>query len=102
MNMNRIQQDLVRLYGGRPSGVRGGHTPSRAAGGAEEAAATRGDDVVLSESASALRTAFGLARSASDVRAAYVAELRSQVQAGTYHVPAEALAKRLAEAGVLE
>jgi flagellar biosynthesis anti-sigma factor FlgM len=102
MNLNRIQQDLVRLYGGRSPGVRGGNTPKPGSAGAEDVPAARGDDVVLSESASALRAALARARSASDIREAYVAELRSQVQAGTYRVPAEALSRRLLEAGVLE
>jgi flagellar biosynthesis anti-sigma factor FlgM len=104
MSLNRIQQDMVRLYGGRSQGVRGGgKTPNPASAGAEDATASaRGDDVVFSESASALRAAFGHAKSAADVREAYVAELRGQVQAGTYRVPAEALSRRLVEAGVLE
>lgn len=104
MNLNRIQQDLLRLYGGRAQGARSGaQTPASGAGGAsaaDEAAAggTRADDVVLSDAAGALRRAMGVARSAPDVREALVEGLRSQVQAGTYRVPDEALARRLAEA----
>ena len=103
MNLNRIQQDLVRLYGGRTQGARGtGKTPSHAAGADDATSSTRSDDVVLSEGASALRAAFGHAKAAPDVREARVAELRSQIQAGTDRVSDEALARRLLQAGVLE
>ena len=103
MNLNRIQQDLVRLYGGRTQGARGtGKTPNPAAAADDVASSARSDDVVLSDGASALRAAFGHAKAAPDVREARVAELHSQVQAGTYRVSPEALARRLLEVGALE
>lgn len=104
MNLNRIQQDLVRLYG-RSQNVRGaGPKSAPGAAGAEDSAqaAQRSDDVVLSETAATLRRTMGAVASAPDVREAFVAELKGRVQSGNYRVADEALARRILEAGVLD
>jgi anti-sigma28 factor (negative regulator of flagellin synthesis) len=49
-----------------------------------------------------MRAAFGPVRSAPDVREAFVAELKSRVQAGNYRVPEDVLARRILAAGALE
>ena len=104
MELNRIQQDLVRLYGGRTQGTRGPSQRQVPPSGSNDEAqsASRSDDVVLSDTAGAMRAAFGPVRSAPDVREAFVAELKSRVQAGNYRVPEDVLARRLLDAGALE
>ena len=104
MELNRIQQDLVRLYGGRAQGTRGPNArqaPPASAANDEAQSASRSDDVVFSDTAGAMRAAFGAVRSAPDVREAFVTELKSRVQAGNYRVPEDVLAKRLLDAGAL-
>lgn len=104
MELNRIQQDLVRLYGGRSQGARGPTgrpgQPSTASDDAQ--GLSRSDDVVLSDTAGAMRAAFSHVRSAPDVRETFVAELKSRVQAGDYRVPEDVLARRILDAGALE
>lgn len=99
MNVDRIQSELMRLYGGRSQGVRGGST-----GPASDAAATSGTDdvgsapadgLVLSDRATAVSRMFGLVKAAPDVRAGLVNQLRDQVQAGSYQPNDEAVARRL-------
>jgi flagellar biosynthesis anti-sigma factor FlgM len=104
MELNRIQQDLVRLYGGRTQATRGptGRQGPPSAGNDEAQGTSRSDDVVLSDTAGAMRAAFGPVRSAPDVRETFVAELKSRVQAGNYRVPEDVLARRLLAAGALE
>jgi flagellar biosynthesis anti-sigma factor FlgM len=105
MELNRIQQDLVRLYGGRAQGTRGPNArqaPSPSAASDDAQGTSRTDDVVLSDTAGVMRAAFGSVRSAPDVREAFVAELKSRVQAGNYRVPEDVLAKRLLDSGALE
>ena len=104
MELNRIQQDLVRLYGGRTQGTRGPSQRQGPTSGANDEAqgASRADDVVFSDTAGAMRAAFGPVRSAPDVREAFVAELKSRVQAGNYRVPEDVLARRILDAGALE
>lgn len=98
MNINRIPQDLLRLYGGRSQGVGGGGDAAGASGSGnvDDAATTaRGDGLVLSEGAAALGRAITVARSAPDIREALVSELRQQVLSGTYQHADEAVARRL-------
>jgi flagellar biosynthesis anti-sigma factor FlgM len=99
MNIDRIQSDLIRLYGGRSQGVRGGSTGSSsnaaAASGADDAGAARGDGLVLSDRATAVSQAFSFAKAAPDVRDELVSQLRDQVRAGTYQPNDEAVAQRL-------
>jgi flagellar biosynthesis anti-sigma factor FlgM len=104
MELNRIQQDLVRLYGGRTQGTRGPNArqaPSPSAASDDAQGASRTDDVVFSDTAGAMRAAFGSVKSAPDVREAFVAELKGRVQAGNYSVPEDVLAKRLLDSGAL-
>jgi anti-sigma28 factor (negative regulator of flagellin synthesis) len=104
VELNRIQQDLVRLYGGRSQGTRGPTGRQGPPGTANDEAqgASRADDVVLSDAAGAMRAAFSHVKSAPDVRETFVAELHSRVQSGDYRVPEDVLARRILDAGVLE
>jgi flagellar biosynthesis anti-sigma factor FlgM len=99
MNIDRIQSELIRLYGGRPQGVRGGTARpagESAAGGAPDAAtAPRADGVVLSDRAGAVARLFGVVQSLPDVREELVAELREAVQSGSYEPRDEEVARRL-------
>jgi len=96
MNIDRIQSQLIRLYGGRAQGARGSDQPGATNGpSADEAPRTTGDEFTLSpEASSAMRLANTVA-SAPDVREKLVEDLRSQVRAGTYQPNDEAVAQAL-------
>jgi flagellar biosynthesis anti-sigma factor FlgM len=99
MNIDRIQSELIRLYGGRSQNVRGGDsrpTPdAAAAGGADDAGSTRADGLALSDRASSVARLFGTVKAAPDVREGLVAQLHQQVQNGTYQPNDGAVARRL-------
>lgn len=97
MNIDRIQSELIRLYGGRSQSVRGGGSRpgSAAAGGAQDAGTTRADGLALSDRASAIGRLFGTVKTAPDVRDGVVAQLRQQVQSGAYQPNDRAVAQRL-------
>jgi len=97
MNVDRIQSELIRLYGGRSQNVRGGTSkpatePSTTAG---ETGASGTDSVALSDRASSIARLFGTVKEAPDVREGLVTQLREQVQAGTYQPNDQAVARRL-------
>jgi flagellar biosynthesis anti-sigma factor FlgM len=97
MNIDRIQSELIRAYGGRALGVRGGPTAggdaARTAENASSASAT--DGIVISDEAALLsRLANGIA-SAPDVREDLVATIRAQIQNGTYKTADAEVARRL-------
>ena len=77
---------IAQTYGVQPSG---------AANAKAKNAASRADGASLSPAAQELLRARRATQEAPDVRAALVAELRQQVQSGTYQVDEHALAKRL-------
>ena len=58
-------------------------------------AASKSDSVEISERAHELARAQRAVEAAPDVRADRVAELKKQIEEGTYNVPAEALADML-------
>lgn len=99
MNIDRIQSELIRLYGGRSQSVRGGGSrpgsDAAAAGGAQDAGTTRADGLALSDRASAIGRLFGTVKTAPDVRDGVVAQLRQQVQSGAYQPNDRAVAQRL-------
>ena len=98
MNIDRIQSELVRLYGGRTQGTRGTRGPNatNSAGGDDQSGVrSTGDDFTLSSEASSARRLASVASAAPDVREQLVENLRSQVQAGTYQPNDEAVAQRL-------
>jgi flagellar biosynthesis anti-sigma factor FlgM len=97
MNVDRIQSELIRLYGGRSQNVRGGSsnpTPGPLTAGGD-VGSTDADSVALSERASSIARLFGVAKAAPDVREALVTQLREQVRAGTYQPNDQAVAGRL-------
>jgi len=61
------------------------------------AKAGKADSVEISEQARELARAQQAVEAAPDVRADKVAELKKQIEEGTYNVPAEALADKLLE-----
>ena len=97
MNIDRIQSELVRLYGGRSQNVRsGGQSPgAESLASSGEAGATPSDGLVLSDRASAISRLFGIVKAAPDDREALVSQLREQVQNGTYQPNDQAVARRL-------
>ena len=97
MNVDRIQSELIRLYGGRSQNVRGGNPKSASeplTAGAD-VGSTDGDSVALSERASSIARLFGVAKEAPDLREGLVTQLREQVRAGTYQPNDRAVAHRL-------
>lgn len=71
-----------------------GSTPATAsAGGAEAAGATEG--LQLSQQASEVRAAHEALAALPETRADLVAELKAQIQAGTYAVDPETIAEKL-------
>jgi flagellar biosynthesis anti-sigma factor FlgM len=97
MNVDRIQSELMRLYGGRSQNVRGGGSnpaPGSLTPGVD-AGSTDVDSVALSDRASSLARLFGVAKEAPDVREGLVAQLRSQLRDGTYQPNDSAVAGRL-------
>jgi flagellar biosynthesis anti-sigma factor FlgM len=98
MNIDRIQSELIRLYGGRSQNVRsGGKAPgSDPLASSDDAGATPpSDGVVLSDRASAISRLFGIVKAAPDEREALVSQLREQVQAGVYQPQDEAVARQM-------
>ncbi|MCX6365919.1 MAG: flagellar biosynthesis anti-sigma factor FlgM [Armatimonadetes bacterium] len=55
------------------------------------------DAAVISQRAEDIQTAFDALKTAPDVRSAEVAELRAQVEQGTFQVDEDALAEKLLE-----
>lgn len=96
MNIDRIQSQLIRLYGGRAQGTRASDQPG-ATGGAnsEESARAAGDDFTLSSEAASARRLANVVASAPDIREKLVEELRAQVRAGTYQPNDQAVARAL-------
>ena len=97
MNVDRIQSELIRLYGGRSQNVRGGNSnpapgPLTAGG---DVGSTDADSVALSDRGSSIARLFGVTKGAPDVREGLVSQLRQQVQAGTYQPNDQAVARRL-------
>jgi flagellar biosynthesis anti-sigma factor FlgM len=97
MNIDKIQSQLVRLYGTRAQGARGSEQAGATGGTNAEDAATRAasDEFTLSAEASSARRLASVVASAPDVREQLVEELRSQVRAGTYQPNDEAVAQAL-------
>ena len=98
MNVDRIQSELIRLYGGRSQNVRsGGKTPGAEplASSDDGGATPSSDGLVLSDRASAISRLFGVVKASPDEREALVSQLREQVQTGTYQPQDEAVARRL-------
>lgn len=98
MNIDRIQSELIRLYGGRSQGVRGGgpaQGPAESRGADDSAGAARSDGFELSEGAAVLRRASAAVTGSPDVRESLVTQLRDQVQGGTYRPADNAVARRL-------
>jgi flagellar biosynthesis anti-sigma factor FlgM len=97
MNVDRIQSQLIRLYGGRSQNVRGGSAksaPGPLTTGVD-AGSTDADSVALSDRASSIARLFGVAKGAPDVREALVTQLREQVRSGAYQPNDQAVARRL-------
>ena len=97
MNVDRIQSELIRLYGGRSQNVRGGQSKpaSEPLTTASDAGSTDVDSVALSDRASSIARLFGVARDTPDIRDGLVSQLREQVRAGTYQPNDQAVARRL-------
>ena len=94
MNIDRIQSQLIRLYGGRAQGPRG-NDRADATGGDDGGPRAAGDEVVLSSAASSALRLANVVASAPDVREQLVNELHEQVQNGTYVPQDEAVAQAL-------
>ncbi|MBI2941537.1 MAG: flagellar biosynthesis anti-sigma factor FlgM [Chloroflexi bacterium] len=95
MNVDRLRNDLIRLYGGRSSSAR--EAGAAGAGRAEQGAApTRGDSVSLSPQLRELRRILHVIRRLPDVREERVAQLRQQIADGTYRINDEQIARALA------
>jgi flagellar biosynthesis anti-sigma factor FlgM len=97
MNVDRIQSELIRLYGGRSQNVRSGASnpaPEPSTTGAD-VGLTDADSVALSDRASSITRLFGVAKAAPDTREGLVTQLRQQVRAGTYQPNDQAVARRL-------
>jgi flagellar biosynthesis anti-sigma factor FlgM len=100
MNIDRIQSQLIRLYGGRTGNTRGADQIGDAGSASNDASVHgAGDGFVLSDEASSVRRMVGVVAAAPDVRTELVDELRSQVQAGTYQPNDEAVARALLGGG---
>ena len=97
MNVDRIQSELIRLYGGRSQNVRGGNAKpaSEPLTAGAEAGSADADSVALSDRASSIARLFGVAKGAPDVREALVTQLREQVRSGAYQPNDQAVARRL-------
>ncbi len=100
MNIDRIQSQLIRLYGGRAGNTRGADQIGDAGSAANDSSVQgAGDGFVLSDEASSVCRMVGVVASAPDVRTELVANLRGQVQAGTYQPNDEAVARALLGSG---
>ena len=105
MSINRINQELMRLYGNRAGQAReggkadGAGPTSEATTDASRPGAARGDSVALSGRVRELRRVVDIVRNLPDIREERVAELRQQIQDGSYQVPEEGLASRLMRLG---
>ena len=96
MNIDRIQSQLIRLYGGRSGSARGADQTGDAANASNDANVQGSSDgFVLSNEANSVRRMVGVVASAPDVRTEVVDQLRSQVQAGTYQPNDEGVAQAL-------
>jgi flagellar biosynthesis anti-sigma factor FlgM len=97
MNIDKIQSQLIRLYGSRTQGPRPSEQTGRSGGANAEDTSVRStaDEVTLSSEASSARRMASVVASAPDVRDQLVEELRSQVRAGTYQPNDEAVARAL-------
>lgn len=97
MNIDKIQSQLIRLYGGRAQGSRPSEQTGQSGGANTEGTSVRStnDELTLSSEASSARRLASVVASAPDVRDQLVEELRSQVRAGTYQPNDEAVARAL-------
>lgn len=98
MNVNRLNQELARLYGQRTGPAREG--AQTGAGGdatnaSETTASTQGDAVVLSARVRELRRVVDVIRNLPEVREQRVEQIRQHIADGSYNVSAESLADRL-------
>src|SRR5438094_480820 len=96
MNIDRIQSQLIRLYGGRAGNARGAdQTGDAGKSDADANVQGPGDGFVLSDEASSVRRMVGVVASSPDVRTEFVNQLKSQVQAGTYQPNDDGVAQAL-------
>ena len=99
MNIDRLNQNLASGAYGKRTGRAGDASAaggSSSAGGASGAGA-KSDGVLLSDQARAVARAQAAVRAAPDVREQLVAELREQIQNGTYQIDDEAVVNRILE-----
>jgi negative regulator of flagellin synthesis FlgM len=100
MNIDRLNQNLASGAYGKRAG-RAGEAGAAAGGssstGGASGAAAKSDGVLLSDQARAVARAQAAVRAAPDVREQLVAELREQIQNGTYQIDDEAIVNRILE-----
>jgi negative regulator of flagellin synthesis FlgM len=93
-------QDAARTY---VQNVEAGRTSSgpaitRHAAKADHSGAPKADSVTLSDNARSLAAAREAVKNAPDVRQEKVAEIKQQVDSGTYQVSARVLARKMVDA----
>jgi negative regulator of flagellin synthesis FlgM len=93
MNIDRVNQNLASGAYSKRTGRAG---DAGSAGGAS-AAGAKSDGILLSDQARAVARAQAAVRAAPDVREQLVAELREQIQNGTYRIDDEAIVNRILE-----
>src|SRR5262249_25722450 len=101
MNIDRVNQNLAAgAYGARRAKASDkGKDASAASAAAGAAGPSPSDGVELSDQARFVARVSAAVKGAPEVRESLVAELRQRVQAGSYKVDDEALAKRLLAEG---
>jgi negative regulator of flagellin synthesis FlgM len=101
MSIDRVNnQDAARAYVQNTDATRVAGASSVAQEGGKAALrsqAQSADSVTLSESARALAAARDAVQNAPDVREQKVADIKQQVDSGTYQVPASVLARKMLE-----
>jgi negative regulator of flagellin synthesis FlgM len=102
MSIERVNnQDAARAYVQNTDATRvsGASAATPEAGKAgQQAQAQNADSVTLSDSARSLAAAREAVQNAPDVREQNVADIKQQVDSGTYQVPASVLARKMLEA----
>lgn len=97
MNIDRLNQNLASGAYTKRTGRAGDAGSAGASSASGRSAGAKSDGILLSDQARAVARAQAAVRAAPDVREQLVAELREQIQNGTYQIDDEAVVNRILE-----
>jgi negative regulator of flagellin synthesis FlgM len=98
MNIDKVNQNVASgAYAKRAGRAGDANSAGASSAGGAAGAGAKSDGVLLSDQARAVARAQAAVRAAPDVREQLVAELREQIQNGSYQIDDEAIVNRILE-----